>query len=242
MKRKRIDRQLLKQNFPDDWRLFLNEYVKFYQNLNDWKKTEFEKRIKFFLASKRIVPIDTEIDADVKLMVAVSALIPMFEFPEYNYPHLREVLIYPNSFDEKFRTERYWGHEENVVGMVGNRFMNSTMILSKPDLIRPYDGEYHSSNVGIHEFVHLIDKIDGEVDGIPEILIRGDDIKVWLELIETEKYLIETSVSDINSYALKSNAEFLAVISEYFFGAPERFKAYHPDLYQFLYRIYRKDH
>lgn len=239
--KKHYDKHLLEQAFPEKWRYILNEYVMYYRKLEFTRKAEFEKRVQLFLATKKIEPIDTEIDETVKLMVAVSAIIPMFAFPEYNYPRLREVLIYPNSFDEKFRTERFWGHEENVVGMVGNRFMNSTMILSKPELMRAYDGENHTSNVGIHEFVHLVDKIDGEADGIPELLIKGDDIALWLKLIEDERLRIDEGASDINNYALKSNAEFLAVTSEYFFGHPERFNAYHPELYQFLAHIFKQN-
>ena len=98
-------------------------------------------------------------------MVAASAIIPMFAFPGYNYPNLRGILIYPNSFDEEFQTSRFEGHNEFIIGMVGNRFMNGIMIISKPDLINAYDGSDHKINVGIHEFIHLIDNVDGSTDG-----------------------------------------------------------------------------
>lgn len=113
-------------------------------------------------------------------MVAASAIIPLFAFPEYNYPNLKEVLIYPNSFDENFQTQRFKGHNEIIIGMVGNRFMNGTMIISKPDLINANDGASHKNNVGIHEFVHLIDKDDGAIDGIPEILMKHSYVAPWL--------------------------------------------------------------
>ena len=63
-------------------------------------------------------------------MIAASAIIPMFAFPEYNYPNLRDILIYPNSFDEKFQTQRTEGDEENIIGMVGNRFMKCLKMIS----------------------------------------------------------------------------------------------------------------
>jgi MtfA peptidase len=239
MKRKRIDKHLLKGEFPSAWRYILNDYVKFYRDLELAQKSIFEKRVQVFLATKKIEPIDTEIDDTVRLMVAASSVIPLFAFPEFNYPDLREVLIYPNSFDQKFRTERFWGHEENVVGMVGNRFMNATMIISKPELMRAYDGEVHQNNVGIHEFAHLIDGVDGATDGTPKILIKSEDIPRWLRLIEEERLRIDEGASDINNYALKSNAEFFAVVSEYFFGNPEKFDAYHPELYQILAKMYK---
>ncbi len=179
--------------------------------------------------------------SEIRIMVSASAIIPMFAFPEYNYPNLREILIYPNSFDEKFQTQRFEGHEEFIIGMVGNSFMNGTMIISKPDLIKAYDRASHASNVGIHEFVHLIDKDDGVTDGIPEILIKHAYVAPWLHLIKDEMSRIEQGRSDISPYALTSNAEFLAVVSEYFFDDPERFKRKHPDLYHYLSGIFHQN-
>jgi Mlc titration factor MtfA (ptsG expression regulator) len=235
------NKRILARPFPESWRTILNGHVKFYYNLDKSLKPDFEKRIQLFLGTKKIEPIDTEIDDSIKIMVAASAIIPMFAFPGYNYPNLREVLIYPNSFDEKFQTQRFDGHEEHIIGMVGNRFMNGTMIISKPDLINAYDGANHNSNVGIHEFVHLIDKVDGETDGIPEILMKHSYVAPWLNIIKEEISRIEKGRSDISPYALKSNAEFLAVVGEYFFDNPEKFERKHPDLYHYLTTIFHQN-
>ena len=224
--------------FPESWRSILNEHVKFYSDLDDEQKAGFEKRVQLFLATKSIYPIDTEIDDSIKIMVAASAIIPMFAFPGFNYPNLQEIIIYPNHFDEKFQTQGSEGNEGNIIGMVGNRFMNGTMIISKPDLINAYDGVNHKNNVGIHEFVHLIDGIDGGTDGIPEILLQHAYIAPWLQIIKEEMMLIEQGRSDISPYALTNNAEFLAVVSEYFFDNPEKFKRRHPDLYNYLVTIF----
>ncbi|MBK7651473.1 MAG: zinc-dependent peptidase [Flammeovirgaceae bacterium] len=40
---------------------------------------------------------------------------------------------------------------------------------------------------------------------------------------------------------MTSNAEFLAVVSEYFFSNPKTFQARHIDLYEFLSKIYDTD-
>ena len=229
------------QPFPESWRNILNEHVKFYSNLEKDQKAGFEKRIQLFLGTKKIEPIDTEIDDSIKIMIAASAIIPMFAFPEYNYPNLREILIYPNSFDEKFQTQRYEGHKENIIGMVGNRFMNGTMIISKPDLINAYDGTTHKNNVGIHEFIHLIDNVDGAIDGIPEILMKHAYVAPWLQIIKEEMSRIQHGRSDISPYALTSNAEFLAVVSEYFFDNSENFKRKHRDLYNYLTTIFHQN-
>lgn len=232
---------ILSQPFPNNWRSILNKHVKFYVEMDEIHKSGFEKRIQLFLATKKIEPIDTDIDDTFRVLVAASAIIPMFAFPEFNYPNLNEVLIYPNSFDEKFQTQRFEGHQENITGMVGDQFMNGTMILSKPDLINAFDGTNHKSNLGIHEFVHLIDKVDGDTDGIPEILLQHAYVAPWLHLIKAEMHRIEAGNSDINPYALTNDAEFLAVVSEYFFDNPDKFKRKHPELFDYLVKIFHQN-
>ena len=40
--------------------------------------------------------------------------------------------------------------------------------------------------------------------------------------------------SDINGYGATNDAEFFAVISEYFFERPDKLKDHHPELYTML--------
>ena len=233
-KKRKMQQQLEMQPFPELWREILLQKVLFYKRLNKNEKALFEKRIRLFIASKKIEGVDIEIDDSIRLMVASSAVIPTFAFPTYNYPHVRTILIYPNSFDEKFQTQRYEGHKEMISGMIGNRFMDGTVILSQPDLVKAFDGVPHKENVGIHEFVHLLDKEDGVIDGIPELLKQHHYAGPWLHEIKKEMRRIEAGHSDINPYALSNNAEFLAVVSEYFFDNPEKFQKRHTELYRLL--------
>lgn len=237
VKKKRFTEKM-ERPFPEEWRKILLERVAFYNQLDQKDRTAFEQRVQLFLAEKRIQGIDTDIDAAVRLMVASSAIIPVFAFPGYTYPHVNEVLIYPNSFDSSFQTQRYSGHREYISGMVGNRFMNGTVALSKADLARDFDGTPHRTNVGVHEFVHLLDKEDGAVDGIPEMLMKHNYVGPWLHEIKQETERIEKGKSDINPYTLKNNAEFLAVVSEYFFEDPEKMRKKHPELYAQLSTIF----
>jgi MtfA peptidase len=241
LNKRKVLKKKLSQKFPELWREILVKKVLFYEQLNEPDKGLFEKRIQRFLATKKIEGIDTEIDDSIRLFVASGAIIPTFAFPEYNYPDVHSVLIYPGSFDEQFQTQNFQGSKENIIGMVGNRFQNGVVILSKPDLIAAFDGMPHKSNVGVHEFVHLLDKEDGVIDGIPELLMQHKYVGPWLHEIKKEMKKIETGKSDINPYALNNNAEFLAVVSEYFFDSPEKFKHRHSELYEFLSTIFNTE-
>jgi len=227
--------------FPEEWKDILTKKVIYYKQLSKEDKNLFEKRTLLFLATKKVIGVDTDIDDTIKLMVASSAIIPTFAFPDFNYPRINQVLIYPNSFDINFKTERFDGHKQFITGMVGDGAMSGSVILSKPDLIDAFDGVRHKKNVGIHEFVHLIDKQDGAIDGVPELLIKHSYVGSWLHEIKDEMHQIEKRKSDINPYALTNNAEFLAVVSEYFFNHPDKFKKKHPELYQYLKTIFHQD-
>jgi len=56
-----------------------------------------------------------------------------------------------------------------------------------------------------------------------------------------EMHRIKDGKSDINPYALTSEAEFFAVAAEYFFEKPEQLQQKHPELYEGLKGIFRQD-
>jgi Mlc titration factor MtfA (ptsG expression regulator) len=230
--------QQMKVPFPAEWRYVLDDRVVFYRDLNASGKLLFEKRIQLFLSEKKIEGVGTDIDETVRLLVASSAIIPTFAFPAFTYPGLSEVLIYPKSFSKTFETGGANKEEEHIEGMVGNRFMNRSLLLSKPALLAGFNGRAGEDNVGIHEFVHLLDREDGEADGIPEKLMQHEYVLPWLHLIKKETDRIKKGRLDLNPYALTNNAEFLAVVSEYFFNDPEDFAENHPELYTFLTDFY----
>jgi MtfA peptidase len=230
---------LADQPFPPAWRQSLENNSEFYRNLAEEDKHIFNQRVQFFLAEKKIEGISTDIDDEIRLLVAASAIIPTFAFPFFEYPNLNQVLLYPNSFDRSFQTARYQGHEQDIAGMVGNGFLNGNLLLSKPDLVQGFTGR-SLHNVGIHEFVHLLDMADGAVDGLPEIFLAHAYAIPWLQVIQAEVQKIRQGESDINPYGLTNNAEFLAVVSEYFFDDPEKLEEAHPELYRFLCTIFHQ--
>jgi len=224
--------------FLPKWRLILVEHVAFYNSLNDEEKTRFESNILEFLSEVRVTGIDVKIDDTDRILVAASAIIPTFAFPDWKYKTIDEVLLYPNSFNEKFETK---GPDRNILGMVGDGHLNGTMILSKPALIHGFLNETDKRNTAIHEFVHLIDKEDGAIDGIPEVLLHKQYAIPWIELITCKIEEINKGKSDINPYGGTSHIEFLAVVSEYFFERPHLLQSKHPELYDMMEQMFQQE-
>lgn len=223
---------------PESWKAYLKKKVEFYCELDPDEQILFENRLQYFLHSIRISGVDTDVNENDCLLVAASAIIPVFAFPEWQYPSLREVLLYPASFNEQFKT----GQEDSLItGMVGTGYMEGKMILSKPALHYGFSNSNDKKNVGIHEFVHLIDKADGVIDGIPEALVNKEFAIPWLELVRQKMKSIHALDSDINPYGGVDKKEFFPVISEYFFERPKLLKIKHPELYSQLNTVFTVD-
>jgi len=213
----------------------LEAEVPFYQQLSKDKKTEFEKRAEEFLKQVKITGVKTTAEEIDRVLIAASAIIPIFNFPGWKYHNLNEVLLYPDSFDHEFQQQ---GEGRNILGMVGSGAMNQVMILSQFELRQAFSNETGKNNTAIHEFVHLLDKSDGEIDGLPEALLNKKYIRPWSQLMRQKITEIYENDSDINPYGATNEAEFFAVVSEYFFERPDLLKEKHPELYVLLLKIF----
>ena len=216
----------------------LAEHIPFYQTLDGTAKLVFEQKVADFLAGITIEGVGTNVDDTDRVMIASSAVIPIFGFADWKYRNLTNVILYPDTFDGEFQFE---GENRNILGMVGSGYMNGQMILSRAALIKGFSRSAGRENTAIHEFVHLLDKSDGATDGIPENLLAHDYVMPWLKMIHHEIHKIEEGESDINPYAITNEAEFFAVVAEYFFQKPHELKHKHPELYAMLSKIFMQD-
>ena len=227
-----------KTSFLEKWKLILIEKVAFYNALNKEEKKLFEYKVHEFILNCKIIGVDVSVDITDRLLIGASAVIPIFNFPRWRYPNISEIILYPKMFNKDFETT---GKDRRILGMVGNGYLEGKMILSKPALHLGFANESDKKNTAIHEFVHLIDKLDGEIDGIPKVLLDKQYIIPWLDLMNKKMEEIYDENSDINPYGGTNNAEFFSVASEYFFERPKLLAKKHPDLYSLLEKIFKQD-
>jgi Mlc titration factor MtfA (ptsG expression regulator) len=221
---------------PENYRELLADYVKFYRQLDEEAKLRFEKRIEHFLSAVKITGVNAVVEDIDKLLIASGAIIPVFAIPDWQYINLHEVLLYPGAFNEDFDQS---GSDRPIGGMVGSGAMQNVMIINKWQLRQGFINDHDAHNTAIHEFVHLIDKMDGTMDGVPEIILERKYVNQWKNLMDSTISQMKMYGSDIDIYGATNPVEFFAVISEYFFEQPERLKANHPDLYAMLGKIYK---
>lgn len=209
-------------------RFWLEKHIPFYRNLNKEDRKIMEDRIGLFLAEIQVTEIDKEIaDKNTCLYVASSAVFAYWGLPYWNYGKLREVLVYPDNYnDQKVISES--GFIQGQVHHGG--MMNNTMILSLTAVVEGFTNKADQQNVGVHEFAHLLDKVDGSIDGFPAGM-NTETRKIWAKLIQEEMMDIRNRKSDINPYALTNEAEFFAVLMEYYKENPVKLKTNHPEIF-----------
>jgi Mlc titration factor MtfA (ptsG expression regulator) len=220
---------------PHNYQELLNDYVLFYSNLKEEEKKSFEGRLEKFLAAVKITGANAEVEDLDRILIGAAAVIPVYFIPDWEYVNLREVLVYPGNFNHDYEQH---GNERMVSGMVGTGGMENVMILSKWELRQGFINSNNTHNTAIHEFIHLIDKMDGSLDGVPELLLERKYVTEWKELLEATMHSIRRGESDINPYGATSPVECFAVAAEYFFEKPEAFRAAHPALHSMLQRIF----
>ena len=218
----------------EEHKQLLLDYVRFYQKLDEEGKRKFEERVEQFLSSVKITAVNAEVEDIDIILIGAAAIIPVYFITDWQYINLREILVYPGSFNHDFEQH---GQERSVSGMVGTGALQNVMIITKWELRQGFISNNYR-NTAIHEFVHLIDKMDGAVDGVPELLLPRKFVPQWQQLINSEIEKIRRGESDIDPYGATNPAEFFAVVAEYFFELPELFSMNHPELNEALERIF----
>ena len=228
--------------FPPEWRRILAEQVAFYLALAPPEKERFEQQVQLFLARTRITGVQVEVDDATRLLVAASALIPVFGFPGWEYRNLGEVLIVPDAWtlgnDPNHEVKPLQG---TLLGSVQGFQNQHYMRLSKASLEQGFRESLDRQNVGIHEFAHLVDQADGVIDGLPKAALPPELLQPWAAVMQREIAAIRAGNSEISDYAGTSEAEFFAVVTEYFFEKPGKLQEHHPELYELLQRAFHQN-
>jgi hypothetical protein len=107
-------------HLPGSYKEVLNDYVKFYRQLDEENKRKFEERVEHFLSTVHITGVNAEVEDIDIIFIGAGAIIPVFSFPDWQYINLHEVLVYPGAFNEDFDQA---GNNRHISGMVGSGSM-----------------------------------------------------------------------------------------------------------------------
>ena len=237
--------KLQQQPFPAAWRDILKRRLPYFRALPADLQLQLKKHIQVFIAEKQFIGCDgLSVSDEMRVTIAAQACLLLLNRPDYYYPKLKQILLYPAAFVVNGNSADAAGvmHQQRRV-LSGESWGLGKVILSWADTLdgaaNPGDGR----NVVIHEFAHQLDQEKGIANGAP-LLERSSDYQQWSGVMAEEFRRLQLQAQSGQSslfdhYGATNPAEFFAVVSEVFFEQPQQLSALHPQLYQQLSRFYR---
>ena len=243
----REQRQLRLARIPTNlWQRVVDDVLSdFY--LNPHELHQLHELASLFLIRKTINGAGgLDVDDYMRVVIASQACLLILNLDLDYYDGWIEVIVYPDAFvvTREVRDEMGIVHKKRSV-LGGEAWSRGPLILSWKDAQPKTYSQSVASNVILHEFAHKLDMLDGAADGTPP-LHPDMVLRTWIDsFTETYNYLRQRIErhhrTKIDPYAAENPAEFFAVVSEEFFGAPEQLHQYHAGIYQQLRLFYRQD-
>jgi len=200
-----------------------------------------------FLQQKRLVPLQgLQLDEHMTTRIALLFCLPVMHLGLEWLDGFHEVIIYPAPFivDDEWQDESGLVHAERVVH-AGQSWQQGPIILNWQDIQDSFDASGY--NLVIHEVAHKLDMRNANLaNGIPLIGLRHIagwelDLHNAMNTIQDEVDLVGEEACSIDAYAATDPAECFAVLSEYFFSAPQLFTPRFASLYQRFCQFYQQD-
>jgi len=200
-----------------------------------------------FLYNKRFTgALGLQTTPEMRLIIAVQACLLILNLKQEDYSGWVEIIIYPAAFRViRDRTDSTGVVHSEDKALSGESWSNGPVILSWLDIIEDIRSNTPGCNVVIHEFAHKLDMQNGVANGMPPLhanMNRED----WTKALSAAYGFLNQQLkignqSTVNAYAATDPAEFFAVVSEYFFTAPNLLYEHCPQVYVQLKQYYRQD-
>lgn len=237
--------KVMAQPFPGAWRDILKRRLPYFRALPADLQLQLKKHIRVFIAEKQFIGCEgLTVTDEMRVTIAAQACLLLLNRPDYYYPKLKQILLYPAAFVVSGNSYDAAGviHEQRRV-LSGESWGLGKVILSWADTLNGAANPTDGRNVVIHEFAHQLDQEKGIANGAP-LLQRSSDYQQWSGVMAAEFATLQRQAqlregSLFDHYGATNPAEFFAVISEVFFEQPGPLAEQHPGLYAELSRFYR---
>ena len=247
-KRAHIRYILHRYAIPHDLWAEVIEKLAVLQGMTAVEKAHLRELTTLFLHKKKFFGAhELQVTDAMRLIIAAQACLPVLGLGIGCLSGWTEIIVYPGAFrisrDERDATGVVH-HQEQA--LIGESWSRGPLILSWDDIERDmHEKQSAGRNVVIHEIAHKLDVLNGPADGFPP-LHHDMAITEWSTLLSAAyeslvRQLEHHHHAYISPYAATSPAEFFAVISEYFFCAPEILHMHFGDVYQQLQLYYRQN-
>lgn len=236
--------RILAKPFPKPLEQFIVNNVWQYRFLTELQQGRVRQCARVMSAEKSWEGIDgLAINDEIKLTIAATAGLLTLGLKEpFYFDRVRTVIVYPGLIKNRQLTRGMLVSDEEAY-YSGLAWQGGPLVFSWPNSLRGSQRSGDGANVVIHEFIHHIDGLDGEMGGTP--LIDSEALRERWETVFQHRYrelqedLEEGRRPRLDEYAATNMAEFFAVAGESFFDSPLRLQRDLPDVYD-LFKDYFK--
>jgi MtfA peptidase len=240
-------RSIQDRPWPPVWEDILRRNLRQMQWLAADERERLRAWVAVFIAEKRFEGCrGMTIDDEVRVSIAGQAGLIVLGMPGEFFDRLQSVLVYPGDYLVSRSTPLEGGGElQWQEQRLGETWNGGSMVLSWPRVVeggRLRDGP---RSVVIHECAHVIDLLDGEIDGVPP-LASATARREWMQGMADCRERFAEAVDEgrfvaFDDYAAEGPGEFFAVASECFFQDPHRLHRYDHDLYRLMAEAWQQD-
>ena len=181
----------------------------------------------------------------IRDVISVQACLPILNLGLEWYENWKTIVVVPDVFTgEHSELDSAGVAHEWEEDSSGESWDTGPVVLSWKDVEESGWGDGY--NVVIHEAAHRLDLLDGAMNGRPAL---HDEMspREWLEVFSkafadlSRRAAAKRRRLRMDPYAATDDAEFFAVMSEYFFEQPEVLHGEYPEVYRLLCAFYRQN-
>lgn len=232
--RYRRRRALVAEPLSEKDRGVLEERVRFYRRLDGDARARFDDDVRIFLGEQVIAGAGNhEVDRTTELLIAASAAMLTNGIPDWEWPRMRDIVVYPQAFDDDY-------HLSDDARVAGQVHLRGPIIFSARDLKLGFRRD-EGHNVGLHELAHVIDMDDGHADGVP-VDAAFTATAPWVTVVADRlRKLRRGKSSPLRDYGAINEAELFAVAVETFFEKPDELARRDRELFDLLRAYFNQD-
>ena len=240
-------KKLLEQPLPDAWRRIIEKNVAVFSLLSLAERERLMSATKIIVAERSFVGSGgLAITEEVKLTIAAQAALLLLGEEGYYFDRVPTIFVHPHHQRTKSHRDLTTAVlvEEDLL-IEGQALAQGEIRLVWGDVLYGGRDAGDGENVVLHEFAHHLDRLDGDVGGIPP-LPSNEAREHWIHVFDRELTELRHEIStghdvSLHEEAAENRAELFAYSTECFFEQPRELAEFHPELFDCLLSFYKTD-
>jgi len=240
-------RQLLDQAIPEVWRQAIDRNVAVFSLLTSAEQTRLVDAVKIIVAERPFVGSGgMVVSDDVKVTIAAQSALLLLGEEGYYFDRVPTIFVYPHFQTTKAFHSLHTAHlVEEGVAVEGQVLEQGEIRLAWDEVLYGGQDSADGENVVLHEFAHHLDRLDGDIDGIPP-LTDAELRRRWPVVFDRELAALRCDLHAwrevfLHEEASENRAELFAYSTECFFEQPLELEEVHLELFECLRRFYKVD-